>query len=238
MRAERHEPHRLLPPVPAQDLAHRTGQVVVAQQMEHPAEIGEGPFMRLEKRLLRRVPVGAVERRAAGHRAHGEDLQPGPFAAEVGPGLVPIHLRLLAQAITLRHEGLPLHQAHGTAARADVVAHRRLSQRGAWELRQQPPIQTPRRMPLLARRPHIILQNLVDERRDQVQFWLGPRRIVPRRRQCAGQRLAHHSAVHPELRRHPRYRPDAELMLPAKLLEQIHLGFPIHSKPPGSSGRP
>src|ERR1700712_5896341 len=42
MRAERHEPHSLLAPVAAQDLAHRTGQVVVAQQMKYPAEVGEG----------------------------------------------------------------------------------------------------------------------------------------------------------------------------------------------------
>jgi len=41
MRPECHEPDRLLPPVALQDLAHGTGQVVVAQQPEHPAEIGE-----------------------------------------------------------------------------------------------------------------------------------------------------------------------------------------------------
>ncbi len=28
------------------------------------------------------------------------------------------------------------------------------------------------------------------------------------------------------------HRPDAELVLPSELLEQIHLGFPIRSKPP------
>ena len=49
------------------------------------------------------------------------------------------------------------------------------------------------------------------------------------------QGLSHHPAVHPEFRRHACHRPDAELMLPAKLLKQIHFGFPIHSKSPGSS---
>jgi hypothetical protein len=61
MRAERHEPHRLLPPMAAQDLAHRTRQVVVAQQPEHAAEVVERQLMRLQERLLRRVQVGAVE---------------------------------------------------------------------------------------------------------------------------------------------------------------------------------
>jgi hypothetical protein len=191
--------------------------------------------MRLQERLLRRVQVGPVERRAAGHRAHREDLHPGPLAAKVGPGLIPIDLRLLAQAIALRHEGLAPHQAHRPLALPHVVAHRRLGHRSARKLLQQPPIQAPRRMPLLARRPLILLQNPVDEGRDRIQFGPGAPRVVPRWRQCAGQRLPHHPTVHPELCRHARHRPDAELMLPAKLLEQIHLGVPIHSRPPGSS---
>jgi hypothetical protein len=236
MRAERHEPHRLLSPVPAQDLAHRARQVVVAQQAEHPAEIAEGFLMRLQEGLLRRVQVGPVERRATRHRAHCEYLHPGPLAAEVSPGLVPVHLRLLAQAVALRYEGLAQHQAHRALALPHVVAHRRLSHRGTRELLQQPPMQAPRRMPLLARRTPILLQHSIDERRDRVQFWLGPLRVVPRRWQGTGQRLPHQSTVHPELGRHACHRPDPELMLPAKLLEQIHLGVPIHSKPPGSPG--
>jgi hypothetical protein len=93
-------------------------------------------------------------------------------------------------------------------------------------------------MPLFAWCPQILLQNPVDERRDRIQLGLGTLRVAPRWRQRAGQRLPHHPAMHPELRRHAGHRPDAELMLPAKLLEQIHLGFPIHSRPPGSPGRP
>ena len=53
---------------------------------------------------------------------HRATLRLYPLAAEVGPGLVPIDLRLLAQAIALRHEGLAPHQAHGTTALADVGA--------------------------------------------------------------------------------------------------------------------
>ena len=103
MRAERHEPHRLLPPVAAQDLAHRTGQIVVAQQLKHAAEVGEGVLVRLEERLLRRMQVGPVERRPAGHRAHREHLHLGPLVAEIDPGLIPVDLRLLSPTVALRH---------------------------------------------------------------------------------------------------------------------------------------
>ncbi len=178
MRAERHEPHRLLPPVPAQDLAHRARQVVVAQQPKHPAEVGEGPLMCLEERLLRRMQVGPVEGCAAGHRTHCEDLQPGSLAAEVRPGLVPVHLRLLAQAIALRHESLSPYQAQLPLALADVVAHRRLSQRGTWKLLQNTPVDAPCRVSLLARSIPVGVQHTVDEGRDRVQLWLGPLRIA------------------------------------------------------------
>src|ERR1035437_5631931 len=69
MRAERHEPHRLLPPVAAQVLAHPTRQIVVAQQPEHAAEIIERMLVRFQERLLRRVQIRPVERRPAAHRA-------------------------------------------------------------------------------------------------------------------------------------------------------------------------
>ncbi len=39
-----------------------------------------------------------------------------------------------------------------------------------------------------------------------------------------------------ELRRHTRDRADTELMLPTKLLEQIHFGFPVHARPPDPVG--
>ena len=64
-------------------------------------------------------------------------------------------------------------------------------------------------------------------------FW-----VVVLRRQCSGQRLAHHPPVNPELRGNPRYRPDTKLMLPTKLLEQIHFGSPVHARPPDLLGRP
>ena len=173
MRAERHEPHRLLPPVAAQDLAHRTGQIVVAQQVKHAAEVGEGMLVRFEKRLLCRMQVGAVERRPAGHRAHREHLHLGPLVAEIDPGFIPVDLGFLSPTVTLRHERLPPHQTHLAFALAHVVAHRRLSDRGVREFRQDPMIQPPRGMPLLARRLTVRVQNFVDERRHRAQLRLG-----------------------------------------------------------------
>ncbi len=138
MRAERHEPHRLLAPMAAQDFAHRTCQIVVAQQVEHTAEVGERVLVRLEKRLLRRVQIGAVERRPAGHRAHREHLHLGPLVAEIDPGFIPVDLGLLRPTVTLRHERLAPYQPHLAFALAHVVAHRRLRDRGVGELAQDP----------------------------------------------------------------------------------------------------
>ena len=90
----------------------------------------------------------------------------------------------------------------------------------------------PRRVTLLARRASVRLQNLVDERRHRAQLRLGPLRVAMQRRQRALHRLAHHPAMNAELRGHTLHRADAELMLPAKLLEQIHLGSPVHTRPP------
>ena len=133
VRAERHEPNRLLPPVATQDLADRTGKIVIAQQVEHPAEVFERVLVRLQKRLLCGVQVGPVECRAAGHRAHGENLHLGPLVAEIDPGFIPVDLSLLSPTVALRHERLAPQQSHLTFALADVVAHRRLSDRGVRE---------------------------------------------------------------------------------------------------------
>ncbi len=233
VRAERHETHRLLPPVAPQDLAHRTRQVVVAQQPEHAAEVGERQLVRFQECLLRRVPVGAVERSPARHRAHRKHLQLGPLVPKIRPRLIPVHLRLLAPGVALRHKRLAQHQAHLPLALAHVVAHRRLSDRSARELPQDPTVDAPRRVPLLARRTPVLVQHRINERHDAVQLRLDPLRVNVRRR--PGDRLPHHPAMHPELGRNPRDRPDPKLMLPTELLEQLHSGVPIHSELPGKA---
>jgi hypothetical protein len=114
-----------------------------------------------------------------------------------------------------------------------MVAHRRLRDRHTRELHQEPTIQAPRRVPLLARRPTILLQHLVNERRDRVQLGLDPRRIAMPWRQRTSNRLTHHPAVNAELRRHTGDRADTKLVLLTKLLEQFHSRVPIHSELPG-----
>ena len=121
-------------------------------------------------------------------------------------------------------------------ALADMVAHRRLSDRGVREFRQDAAIQTPRGVALLARGPAVLVQNFVDEVGHHAELRFGPRRIAVRRGQRTGQRLAHHAAVDTELRGDTRDRADPELMLPTKLLEQIHFGFPVHARPPDPVG--
>jgi hypothetical protein len=91
--------------------------------------------MRLQKRLLCGMQVGPMERRAAGHRAHGENLNLGSLVAEIDPGFIPVDLSLLSPIVTLRHERLAPQQSHLTFALADVVAHRRLSDRRVREFR-------------------------------------------------------------------------------------------------------
>ena len=204
MRAERDEPHRLLPPIAAQDLAHRTGQIVVAQQVKYAAEVGEGVFVRFQERLLRGVQVSTVERRAAGHRAHREHLHLGPLIAEIDPGFIPVDLRLLRPTVTLRHERLAPFQPHLPFALAHVVAHRRLSDRGVRELPQDPAMNAPGRVALFARRATVLVQHLVDEVRHRTQLRLGPLRVMLRRRQRSSDRPAHHAPMNAELRSHTR----------------------------------
>ncbi len=83
VRAERHEPNRLFPPVAAQDFAHRAGQIIITQHGKYAAEVGEGVFVRFQERLLRRMQISPEERYPAGHRAHREHLHLGALIAEV-----------------------------------------------------------------------------------------------------------------------------------------------------------
>jgi hypothetical protein len=120
----------------------------------------------------------------------------------------------VAQSVALRHERLAQRETHLPLALPDVVAHRRLSHRGVRKLLQDPMIDAPRRMPLLARGAPILVQHRIDERHDRVQLWLDPLRVDTRRRHRPGDRLPHHSPMHPELGGHTGDRPDPKLMLP------------------------
>src|ERR1700712_2411706 len=232
MRAERHKPNRLLAPIATQDLAHRAGQIVVAQQVEHTAEVSEGVLMCLQECLLGGVQVGSMECRATGHRAHGKYLDLGPLVAEIDPGFIPVDLRLLSPTVTLRHERLAPQKAHLVFTLADVVAHRRLSNGRVGELRQDAAINATRRVALLARGAAVLVEHLVDEGLKRAQLRLAPFRVVVRRGQRTGNRTANNTPMDTEFCRYTGDRADPKLMLPTELLEQIHFGFPVHKRPP------
>jgi hypothetical protein len=74
-------------------------------------------------------------------------------------------------------------------------------------------------VPLLARRFSVRFQNRVDEIDRLLQLPSRPLRLLPRLRQRAADRFAHHPAMHAQLRGHAHDGPDPELVLPADLLE-------------------
>src|SRR5271165_3268690 len=102
----------------------------------------------------------------------------GPLVAEIDPGFVPVDLGFLRPTVTLRHERFPPYQTHLAFAFADVVAHRRLSDRGVREFGQDALIQPPGSMALLARRQTVRFQNRVNEPGNQAELWLGAFRVA------------------------------------------------------------
>src|ERR1700741_2458835 len=88
---------------------------------------------------------------------------------------------------------------------------------------------------LFARRIAVGLQNCVDEWPQRPDYRPLPLDRLAPRRLGAGQRLAHHPAMHAQLGRHPLNRSNAELVFPPDLLEQLHLSAPLHPQPPAPS---
>ena len=94
----------------------------------------------------------------------------------------------------------------------------------------------PGRVALLAWCADVLVKHLVDKGLDRAQLWLGPFRIMLRRRQSTRDRPAHNAPMNPELCRHTGDRADPKLMLPTELLEQFHFGFPVHKRHPDLIG--
>src|SRR5215469_406718 len=92
-----------------------------------------------------------------------------------------------------------------------------------------------RGMTLLARRRAIRLEDRVYKRAQRSDYRPAPFHLLALRWFRARQLLAHHSPMHPELVRHCPDRPNTELVFPTDLLEQLHLGSPLHPQPPASS---
>ena len=69
VRSKRDEPFGLFTPMAPQDLLHRAGQVVIAQQSKYSGKIAEPQFVRLKECLLRRPRIGPMEGATAAHQA-------------------------------------------------------------------------------------------------------------------------------------------------------------------------
>jgi hypothetical protein len=128
------------------------------------AEIGKrvGRKARREKRLLRRVQVGAVERGSTRHAAHRKHLQLDSFAAEISVGFVPIHLRFGTPGIALRNAGFASHQSQCDLPVVHVLAHGPLRNLARGQLIPDPCPDAVRRVPLLARRFSVGFQNRIE----------------------------------------------------------------------------
>ena len=72
VRAKGNEALRLLALMTAQDLLHRTTEIVITQPREHPTETREGPLVCFQKRLLTRMRISTVKPATSRHAAHAE----------------------------------------------------------------------------------------------------------------------------------------------------------------------
>src|SRR5438093_1359015 len=238
VRAEGNEPLSLLPLIPAQNLLHRTLQVVVAQPPKHPAEELKRELVCFQKRLLGGVIVGAMKRSASRHRAHREAIHLAQLAHDFRESFVPINLCLAAPVVALRHERLPFCHPQLLLATADVMTHGRFRHCNLGPFRTNPLPDAVRRMPLLTRSLLVSPQNLVDELFHRFELGLRPHRNLALRRDRARHRLPHDPPMHPELLRHALDRSYPKAVLPPDLFKQFHLASPVHRPPrPGWQGQ-
>lgn len=172
----------LHPSAAEQHPSDRRLEVVVADvDHRHPAQLGERVHMAFQEGLLAlrlERPVHRLARERAPQREQEHlGLRPAvddPQVGEVDLGLRAwlVHLRdvdLLRRPARL---GPDLRPAH-----VHVVPHRRVRDLGQLVLLDQPGMDPPRGMPLLARRRQVLPQHAVDQRLGRVQ----PRRRTVRR---------------------------------------------------------
>ena len=117
--------------------------------------------MPLQKRLLRRVQVGAVKRRSACHAAHRKNLQLDSFSCQVGTGFVPVNLRFHAPGVALRNAGFMDRQPQRDLSTMHVLADRAFADLAVRQLVLNPLLDAMGRVPLLARRLAVGLQHRI-----------------------------------------------------------------------------
>src|ERR1035441_2108707 len=110
MRSEGNESRGLFSLVSAKNLLHCTLEIVIATKTEYTAEIGKGPLVRLQKRLLTCVWEAAMECSSTGHASHAKHISLLSLSADLSQRLIPVHLRFYAPAVRLRNERLVLNE--------------------------------------------------------------------------------------------------------------------------------
>src|SRR5438445_12234640 len=75
MRSEGHETRGLLSLVPAQNLFHRQGEVVIAKRFKYAAKISQGALVRFHKGLPTRMRKTTVESSATGRAARPDHVR-------------------------------------------------------------------------------------------------------------------------------------------------------------------
>jgi len=159
-----------------------------------------------------------VKGRSAGHRAHAEHVHLARLAIEQHPAFIPVHLRLAAELIGLRHKDLVPKQAHGRLAHAHIPANRRSRDFHFRHLAPQSHPDPMRSVPLFSGCLAVRLQDRVDKRNRWRQLRMLALGHLPFRRNRALQRPAYLPSMHPQL---PRHRPDRArtvFVLPSDLL--------------------
>jgi hypothetical protein len=232
MGTESDKTRRLFAPLPTQNLLYGRTEIVVTKPAKHTREIGEGPLVALQKRLLRRMQKGTVERRPAGHTAHGKALQLGPFPGQVGVGIVPVHLCLHTPVVTLRNERLLNGQAQSELALMNVSPDRSFTEVHLRHLPSNPFPDPMGCMSLLPWRLLVHLQNLIYERDGRRQLPARSLHFLPRHWQGAANRLTHHTPMYVQLLGDSGNSPDPKLVFSADLLEKFHLCSPLQRVPP------
>ena len=222
MTAQRDEPLRLDPVAALQDPGHRRLEVVILDQGGHAAEMGEGQHVPFQERLLRLGAERGMKRPPRTRQPHHEQPALDQHPGQEHAGLAEVDLRFGPRLVALRHHHLGPVQAQLGPPPRDIPRHSHLGQHRA-VLGDQPLPDPPGRVPLLPRQLLISDQPAIDHLRPRIDRRPGPARIrLPRRRQRAGQRLAHRPPVHlMPLRQRPDRQP-LNPAIPPDHLEDLH----------------
>ena len=166
-----------LPRAITKDARRRQLGVVVQHALRHTAEECERRIVPVAERLRRLRRIGPHEARVAVRQIHRQEVD-----ALLHPTNHRNRLAKVGLAVPGRMDQGHEHLLPAQPPLPDVVLHDRLATREA-VLCHQPLKYPPRRMPLLARPPLVLLQDPVDHRQQRVE--LGPHRRlaapVPRR---------------------------------------------------------